>query len=234
MAKPKPMDIFGAAWSDHPARIERAWRAAVAAHDWVLVSGDLSWAMTLEEALPDLAFLHSLPGRKVLGKGNHCHWWTSRAKVEAVLPPSIVLLQNDAVALGGGPVVAGTRGWDLPGAPHAPEGSERLLAREAERLKLSLAAAARLEPKPLLVMTHYPPIDPRGAQGPLAALIEAAGAEVCIYGHLHGPDHRSGFQGVRGGVRYLLTSADALGFAPLLLLDTAEGPGARLETGDDA
>ena len=217
-AKEKPMDVFGPTWRDHPARIERAWHEMVKPRDTVLVAGDLSWAMKLEEALPDLEFLHALPGRKILSKGNHCHWWSSRAKVERVLPDSITLLQNDAHLLEGGVVVAGARGWNMPGSPFFTAGDEKILAREVQRLELSLAAAAKLEGETLVIMTHYPPILADGKESPLAPRIEAARPRVCIYGHLHGKDRAYGFQGRRRGVEYILTSADALDFRPARIL----------------
>ncbi|HMQ23648.1 MAG TPA: metallophosphoesterase, partial [Planctomycetota bacterium] len=92
----KPMDIFGDHWSDHASRIERNWRDLVSDDDWVLMGGDLSWASTLEEVAPDLAFVHALPGQKLMIKGNHAHWWSGKAKVERILPPSIRILQNES------------------------------------------------------------------------------------------------------------------------------------------
>ncbi len=223
LARPKPMDIFGPAWKDHPAKIEAAWREVVGPGDWVLLAGDLSWAMKLEEVEPDLAFLESLPGKKVLLKGNHAHWWTSRAKVERILPPSVQILQNDALALGEGWVVAGTRGWNFPGAPGFSEQDGKILAREVGRLRLSLEAAERLGGRDLVVMTHFPPLLQEGKESPLLPLILEAGARFCLYGHLHGKDHALGFQGVWKKTRFLLTSADALDFRPLLVLDTERG-----------
>jgi len=231
LARPKPMDIFGPAWENHPEKIEEAWRAAVGPEDWVLLAGDLSWAMTLDEVRPDLEFLEALPGRKILLKGNHAHWWNSRAKVERILPPSIGILQNDALSLGEGWVVAGARGWNLPGAPGFTERDEKILARETGRLRLSLEAAEKLGGRNLIVLTHFPPLLRDGKESPLLPLILESGARFCLYGHLHGKDLEAGFQGVRGGTRFLLTSADALDFRPLLVLDTereeaGEGEGA--------
>jgi len=220
LAKPKPMDVFGPAWRDHPRKIEEAWRRVVGEEDWVLVAGDLSWAMKLDEVRPDLEFLDSLPGKKVLIKGNHAHWWSGRAKVERVLPPSVRILQNDALPLGEGWVAAGTRGWSFPGAPDFTEQDEKILAREVGRLRLSLEAARRLGGKDLVVMTHFPPLLSDGKESPLLPLVLESGARYCVYGHLHGKDHQAGFQGVRGRTRFLLTSADALDFRPLLVLDT--------------
>ena len=50
----KPMEIFGAAWKDHWNRIQDDWRSRVKEEDTVLVAGDISWAMHLEDAMVDL------------------------------------------------------------------------------------------------------------------------------------------------------------------------------------
>jgi uncharacterized protein len=116
-AKPKPMDIFGKNWKDHPEKIARSWRERVAPDDLVLCPGDISWAMTLEEAAPDLSYLEGLPGRKILLRGNHDYWWKRKAlgQVKKVLPPSLSLLQGNAFSPGGDLVIVGARLWRFPG-----------------------------------------------------------------------------------------------------------------------
>jgi len=209
----KPMDVFGPAWERHAERIDANWRARVGADDWVLVPGDISWAMTLEEAAADLAFLGDLPGRKILLKGNHDYWWGSRAKVEAVLPAGLTLLQNDAVDLGEGTGVVGTRGWLPPGAPRATDQDRKIYDRELQRLALSLQAAGdRFER--LVAMLHYPPIYAGLGETGFVPLLRDAGVRVCLYGHLHGPDHRYAVEGERDGVRYVFVAADAVDFTP--------------------
>jgi len=210
----KPMDVFGRRWKDHAARIKRNWRAAVGPRDWVLLAGDISWGMHLEEALPDLRFLDGLPGRKVLLKGNHDYWWTSRSKVEARLPASLKLLQNDAVDLGGGVGVVGTRGWTPPGAPRATAQDEKIYRRELQRLELSIAAG-RDRFETLLAMLHYPPLYHGLGATAFVPLLEGARVSICVYGHLHGPDHRYAFDGLQGGIRYHFVAADAVDFTPV-------------------
>lgn len=210
----KSMDIFGPKWERHAERMAENWRAVVGDDDWVLVAGDVSWALKLEEALPDLRFLDALPGRKVLLKGNHDFWWTSRAKVEAVLPGSLRLLQNDAIDLGDGIGVVGARGWTPAGAPHATEHDERIYLREVGRLALSLEAArGRFER--LVAMLHYPPLYEGFGETEFVPRMREAGVEVCLYGHLHGSDHRYAFSGDRDGIRYYFVAADAVGFRPV-------------------
>jgi predicted phosphohydrolase len=111
----KLMDRFGPQWVGHAAKIERAWRERVGADDLVIVPGDISWAMNLEGARPDLEFLGRLPGTKLLGKGNHDYWWSTISKVRGSLPPGMHALQGDAIRIGD-VVVGGTRLWDIPGA----------------------------------------------------------------------------------------------------------------------
>jgi len=212
----KPMDVFGPRWERHVERMEANWRAVVEPDDWVLMPGDISWAMKLEDALPDLGLLDALPGRKLLLKGNHDYWWTSRAKVEAVLPPSLRLLQNDAFDLGAGIGVVGTRGWSPPGAPRATGHDEKIYLREVGRLALSLKAArGRFEH--LVAMLHYPPLYAGLGETAFVPLLKEAGVKVCLYGHLHGRDHAYAVEGERDGITYRFVAADAIDFTPRLV-----------------
>jgi len=210
----KPMDIFGPSWEGHAEKMAANWRATVAGDDWVLVPGDISWAMRLEDALVDLRFLDALPGRKILLKGNHDYWWTSRSKVEAVLPPSLRLLQHDCVDLGGGVGVVGTRGWTPPDAPRATEQDQKIYAREVARLTLSLnAAQGRFDH--LIAMLHYPPIHEGLGETEFVPLLRDAGVRTCLYGHLHGANHVHAVRGLRDGITYHFVAADAIDFTPV-------------------
>jgi len=212
----KPMDIFGPAWERHDERLAEAWTATVSDDDWVLIPGDVSWAMNLDEVAADLEFLASLPGRTLLLKGNHDYWWSSRAKVEAVLPTGMFVLQNDAFDLGDGIGVVGTRGWQPPEAPRAGPHDAKIYAREVQRLALS-TEAARDRFDRLIAMIHYPPYYVGIGKTEFVPLLEKAGVDVCLFGHLHGRDHRYAFQGEHGGVRYQFVAADYLEFRPALV-----------------
>lgn len=213
LAVKKPMDVFGPLWERHAERMAENWARAVGPEDWVLVPGDISWALKLEDALPDLRFLDALPGTKVLLRGNHDYWWTSRGKIEAVLPPSLRLLQNDAVDLGAGTGLVGTRGW-LPPEARGTEEDTKIYRRELERLALSIRAAKGRFDR-LVAMLHYPPLyADLGATG-FVPLLREAGVVACVYGHLHGPDHRHATRGVVDGIRYYFAAADAIGFTPI-------------------
>lgn len=222
----KPMHIFGPQWAGHADKIRTAWDAMVAADDWVLVGGDTSWGLNLQQALPDLTWLGERPGNKVLIKGNHCTWWTSRSKVEKVIHPSIRLLQNDAVLLDDGTVVVGTRLWDPPDAPWAQPEARKIFDREIERLKLSIAAGRELGGcvpggRRTIALIHYPPRYSDGRETAAVPLLREACVQLCVYGHLHGKDHKHGFQGESGGIRYFLASVDAIDFRPVEMQLTA-------------
>lgn len=209
------MDIFGAGWTDHPQRVRENWLARVASEDLVLMPGDLSWAMTLEEAADDLAYLADLPGRILLVRGNHDYWWSSLAKVRRALPRHVSALQNDHYALPGGGAVCGTRGWDLPSTAGDPQ-DIKIYRREVGRLRLSLESARKAGLAPRIAMLHYPPTLRDGRRTEFSDLLEAYGVKVCVYGHLHGERaHQGALQGSLRGVRYHLVSCDALGCAPL-------------------
>jgi predicted phosphohydrolase len=215
--KPKPMDIFGSHWKDHTARIAEAWHARVGADDWVLVAGDISWAMKFPEALPDLEWLDALPGRKIITKGNHDYWWHRVGPIRAALPSTIIPLEASATSIDGA-VVCGTRGWITPETPgFDPEKDMRVFNREVGRLDRALAAANHLAQGmlPIIVMIHYPPFINRQPTE-FARRIAAAGATTCIYGHLHrAEDWATAIQGTVDHVFYQLTACDYVGFGPV-------------------
>ncbi|MCA8968528.1 MAG: metallophosphoesterase [Planctomycetes bacterium] len=221
----KPMDIFGDHWTDHASRVETNWRARVTDDDWVLMGGDLSWASTLEEVAPDLAFVDALPGQKLMIKGNHAHWWSGKAKVERILPPSIRILQNDSHLLPDGTCVVGTRGWNPPGRTDNPnarysDSDRKVYEREIGRLKLSIDHAKRHAYERLWALIHYPPVYSFGLVTDFVPILEGAGVELCIYGHLHGRDLKSGFEGRRGGIDYHMVSVDHVDMTPQLMRAT--------------
>ena len=209
----KPMDVFGEQWEGHFERISRDWRARVRPEDTVLIPGDISWAMQLSHAVPDLRLIGELPGRKVLCKGNHDYWWSSITQVRSALPEGMQAVQHSAVDLGDS-VVCGTRGWIIPtqDTPLSPE-DEKLYTRELMRMDMALQAAAKLRAdRPLVVMMHFPPLYALERDTEFARLFERCGVHTVVYGHLHGAGIRAGFNGEHHGVRYRLVSCDSLDF----------------------
>ncbi|MGN1250027.1 MAG: metallophosphoesterase [Candidatus Spyradocola sp.] len=211
-AQSKPMDVFGAHWEGHFEKIEQDWRSRVQPEDLVLVPGDLSWAMTLEEATPDLQRICALPGRKLLLRGNHDYWWSSLTRVRALLPEGNWALQNDARVIGDA-VFCGTRGWNVISETSTDAQNLKIYRREVMRLELSLKdAAAKAQGHPIVCMLHFPPFGEKREASGFTELLESYGVHTCVYGHLHGEGIRAAFEGERGGVNYKLVSCDSLGF----------------------
>ncbi|MBQ1546094.1 MAG: metallophosphoesterase [Clostridia bacterium] len=203
----KPMDIFSG-WKDHAQRIENYWRSVVRDDDTVLLAGDSSWAMGIAQAIPDFKFIDSLPGKKIVMKGNHDYWWDTITKMDRCLQQndirSISFLHNNAYRVGG-ISVCGTRGWfyDAHGAH-----DEKVIAREASRFKMSCDAARSLGGE-VVAFLHYPPVY-AGRECPemMDALLEC-GIKRCYYGHLHGKkNHSLATTGLYRGIDFSLISCD--------------------------
>ena len=217
----KWMDIFGEHWKDHHLKVEAGWRESVAPGDIVLLPGDLSWAMKPADVQPDLEWLERLPGSKVLIKGNHDYWWPStRAKLRAILPPSVQAIKKRAIVIRGVPVV-GVRGTDFsPREDETIQEVERRLSRERDELLSSVEDLRRIYQgaRAPICLFHYPPFPLGRSESAFTRIIEDAGCRHALYGHLHTqPEWDRVFQAERGGVRYRLVSCDALGFRPVLV-----------------
>lgn len=211
----KPMDVFGEAWRGHAEKIERNWRTVVSEDDLVLVPGDISWAMQLSAALPDLAFIGRLPGKKLLLKGNHDYWWSAIGRVRASLPAGMYALQNDAFVFDG-VGVCGSRGWLCPGGANYTAEDEKIYLRELDRLSLSLHALPETESK--IAMLHFPPFCERERASGFTERLEQSGIQLAVYGHLHGEANRYAFEGEKNGVVYHCVAADKLDFTPKRIL----------------
>lgn len=219
----KSMEVFGDRWANYTERLYRNWTHLVAPEDTVIVPGDISWALTLPEAREDLAFIDRLPGKKILMKGNHDFWWSSMKKLESFCEENgfstLSFLYHDACRVEG-KIVAGTRGWLwAENAEKADPEGQKILAREALRLEMSLAAARRLrEETPdceVIAFFHYPPVW-NGASCPaLTEPLRREGIRRCYFGHIHGV---AGARRItEDGITYCLTSADALDFTPCFI-----------------
>jgi predicted phosphohydrolase len=213
----KPMDIFGEQWEDHHLKIKNNWGNIVKENDTVILGGDLSWALKLEEAEEDFNFIHSLPGKKVLFKGNHDYWWQSYAKVNKALPESVYAVQNNYFLYEGRIALCGTRGWMAPGAENYGEQDEKIYRRELTRLELSLTQAQKDGCREFVVTLHYPPFTPQGKETGFIEIMREFGVKICLYGHLHGAEGQRVFQGEKDNIRYYFVSCDFLNFAPLFI-----------------
>lgn len=211
----KTMEVFGPGWVEYVTRMRDQWCAVVQPDDLVLIAGDISWAMRLEEAAADLLWIHQLPGTKVLIRGNHDYWWESLKKVRAVLPPSLHVIQNDAFEWNEFSI-GGSRLWDTAehGAIVDPA-QEQIYERELQRLEMSLQA---MQQQQRIVMTHYPPIGKTLQPTRASRLLERYKVTICVFGHLHGLEVGSAPFGQIDGITYHLTASDYLGFMPKKIL----------------
>ena len=209
-----PMDIFPG-WENYTERIRDNWLMLVKPEDTVVIPGDISWGMSLDAAKEDLAFITALPGRKIIGKGNHDYWWETVGKMtrffEANGFDTLSILHNNCYAyenIG----ICGTRGWISENGEPA---DEKVLAREAGRLETSLCLAEAEGFRPV-VFLHYPPLYVYGVNEPIMEVLRRHDIRECFYGHIHGrKGHACAVRGERDGINYHLVSSDYLQFMPL-------------------
>ena len=213
----KPMDVFGGGWTGYVDKLKEGFCATVSPEDTVVVCGDVSWGMSLEEAERDFAFLDALPGeRKLLLKGNLDYWWTTAAKMKEFFREkgftTLDILHNNCHFYGE-TALCGTRGWFYE--EDRGEHSAKIFNRELIRLEASLKAAGEREK---LCFLHYPPLYQGYRCQEILYLLERYGVKLCCYGHLHGGSHRLAVTGPQGSVEYRLVAADYVGFAPVRIL----------------
>ena len=209
----KPMDVFGGNWEGHFEKIKLDWLSKVKEDDVVLIPGDISWAMKLDDALEDLKLLAPLPGKKIFIRGNHDYWWNGITKLRDRAPDSsLIFVHTDAVRIDGY-VIVGSRGWSCPGSPDFSEQDQKLYHREAERFRLAFIDGEnkRQEGDKLIVMIHYPPFNFKREDSLFTQLFKEKKADKVVFGHLHGATYCP-FASVKDGVEYYLTSCDKTGF----------------------
>ncbi|MBR1456798.1 MAG: metallophosphoesterase [Oscillospiraceae bacterium] len=212
----KPMDVFGDVWANHTEKLKQGF-AGLTDEDVCILCGDLSWAMGLSEAREDFRFIHELPGRKIILKGNHDYWWSTASKAKAFFAENgfdgLDILNNNCFFYGD-IALCGTRGWfyeEEKGVEH----DRKIMNREVMRLEASLKAAGDREK---LVFLHYPPIYQHYVCEEILSLLQEHEVKLCCYGHIHGKGCLSAFNGWRGCTQFRLVSADHVGFAPVKLL----------------
>ena len=205
----KPMDVFGGNWVGYMDKIRADWQEKVEDGDLVLIGGDISWAMDLDDAKKDIETLSDLKGTKIMIKGNHDYWWSGIGKVREILPENFFALQNDSIRFDG-VVVCGSRCWSVPGSPDFNEQDRKIYLREIERLKLSLSSALKMkqEGDKLVALIHYPPFNVHREPSAFTEIFEQFGVDTVIYGHLHGKTVRADKLVIKNGVKYYLTSCD--------------------------
>lgn len=212
----KSMTVFSG-WDDYVQRLEENWRNLVKPEDTVVIAGDISWGMNLKQAREDFAFLHSLPGRKLIFKGNHDYWWTTRRQMDLFFADngldSLTIVHNDAVTVDDRYAICGSRGWFFD----AEEDADKLvLLREAGRLRTSIRAAKETGLEPIAFL-HYPPIYADQICPEILGVLKEEGITRCYYGHVHSKGIRLAVQGEVEGIRFELISADAVRFCPVAI-----------------
>lgn len=209
----KPMDVFGG-WQNYMQRLEENWKAVVQPEDTVVIPGDVSWGMSMEEAKADFAFLHQLPGQKILMKGNHDYWWTTRSKMDKFFEENqfttLTVLHNSSISAEG-VSLCGSRGWMFE---QGQEHDKKLITRECGRIRASLQDAKRFGEQEKILFLHYPPIFMQDSIPEFLELMQEYGVKRCYYGHIHSQGCRYAFQGDWNGVHLEMISADFLRFTP--------------------
>lgn len=223
----KSMEVFGRRWTGYTEKLKTNWQKLITDEDTVIIPGDISWALTLEESLSDLQFLDSLPGKKILGKGNHDFWWCTMKKHREFFEKhsinSISFLFNNAYETEKF-IIAGTRGWyhdeDVANIPDNTD-FEKLTNRETLRLKTSLNAALKLREespeKEILVFMHFPPFWNGKESEPIIKLLSEYGISKVYYGHIHG-NYTIEPKFIHNGIEMSIISADYLSFIPKIII----------------
>lgn len=209
---PKPMDIFGPTWEGYLEKILKDWQDRVADEDLVLMSGDFSWAMRLEQTQEDFSLIKNLPGKKILIRGNHDYWWGSISAVRRALPENIFAIQNDALKFGDY-IICGTRLWNIPDAGKVQtQEDEKIYKRELIRLEMTLQNAVKLQApgQKIICMLHYPPYTYKEEDNEVTALLEKYGVYKVVYGHIHAYCKQN-LVLEKNGITYYLTSCDIVG-----------------------
>ncbi len=214
---PKPMNIFGDNWDNHEDKIRCDWLDKVTDEDVVVLPGDFSWAMNLEDAYLDFKYLNDLPGKKLLLKGNHDYWWTTITKMRNYLTEngfdSIDFIFNNSYCFED-KILTGTRGWSL----NDLEGEGKILNRELGRLELSLKEGISKfgNDKEIIVFMHYPPITNSSllnkSELKFVEVMKQYNVKKCYYGHLHSRSHKDAIEGIVDGIDFKLISGDYLDF----------------------
>lgn len=213
----KPMDIFGDNWEKHAEKIKNNWIEKVKEEDYVILPGDFSWAMYLDDARLDFKYLNDLPGNKILLKGNHDYWWTTIAKMNNFIKDNeyknIYFLYNNSYLIEN-KIIVGTRGWNILDT----ENNSKMIKRENARLELSITDGLKRfgNNKEIIAFMHYPPINKNDVigneQNEFAKTLKKYNIHRCYYGHLHGLSHKDAVEGNIDGIEYKLISADYLNF----------------------
>lgn len=221
----KSMEVFGSRWKDYVKKLERNWRAVINDDDVVVIPGDVSWAMTTDEATADFKFIESLPGKKIIGKGNHDFWWSTVTKMNKFFEDneikSVELLHNNAFETEDF-IICGTRGWFNDESNQNTVGGtavdyQKIVSREKARLKMSLDEGKKLQGesnKEILVFMHFPPVYNEFICRELIDVLKEYEIRNCFFGHIHGNYYMNRTTEFEG-IDFVMVASDYLNFAPM-------------------
>ena len=213
----KPMDVFGSRWDRYEERMQENWNKVVSKDDLVVIPGDISWAMYLQDTEQDFSYINHLNGQKLILRGNHDYWWTTLNKMEEYVDEkgfsTIHFLKNTGF-LWEDTAICGTRGWTVAHSGSSQE-DKKIYERERQRLILSLEDARHLSANKIIAALHFPPVDANGSG--FMDIFRDYGVEECLYGHLHAESHRTAPQGEFDGIRLRLVACDYLDFMPICI-----------------
>jgi len=215
----KSMNVFGANWENHMSKIIESWNSLVTDDDAVIIAGDISWAMRLEDGVEDLKILTSLKGKKIFCRGNHDYWWNGITRLRALSPDeSFIFLQNDCVKIKN-VIFAGTRGWSCPGSADFTEQDRKIYEREAVRFSLAFDSAKKIKSEGdiLIAVMHYPPFSLKKEPTLFTELFKSNGVNKVVFGHIHGSIYFP-FYTEMDGIEYYLTSCDKMDFKLVKIL----------------
>lgn len=212
----KPMAIFGDKWLKHDEKIKDNWLRKITDEDTVLIAGDISWSMDQEDSKADLDWIDSLPGKKIISKGNHDYWWSGITKLNKRYEKTKFLQNNFYVY--DDYAICGSRGWILNTSDKFTEKDKKILDRELIRLRLSLDGAKKAGYEKIIVMIHYPPANEKREASVFTELFNEYKVEKVIYGHIHGPGLANAINEELFGVHYIMTASDFLDFDPIRIL----------------
>lgn len=212
----KPMDIFGDKWLLHERKIENNWQKLISDDDTVLIAGDISWGMKESESKDDLDWVNSLPGKKIISKGNHDYWWGSIKKLNSSYDKT-KFIQNNFYTYNDY-AICGTRGWICPGSDKFTEKDKKIYDRELIRMELSLSEAKKNGYEKFIVMIHYPPVNEKFEMSGFTSIFQKYNVDKVIYGHLHGMTEDKLSSKLKGNIEYIMTSSDYLDFCPKKIL----------------
>ncbi len=219
--KDKPMDIYGNSWVNYMDKIKHNWNETVTDDDIVIIGGDVSWAMYLDECYDDFNFINELKGKKIISKGNHDYWWESITKLNKYISMNqfntITFLNNNSY-IHDDIAICATRGWPDASYGNFNEENQKIYSRELNRLELSLQSCVEHNPKKIVAVLHYPPITKdHTVNEEYMSLFRKYNVDICLYGHLHSSALRYAFEGKVDDVYFKLVSADFLEFTPYKL-----------------